>query len=49
MRLIKPQLTAAQVKALLLSTAKPVSDWTGLVNANGVVDPARAIRAAAGM
>jgi hypothetical protein len=32
----------------MIGAARPVSDWTGLVNANGVVDAARAIRAAAG-
>jgi hypothetical protein len=48
-RLIDPALSAAEVKALLLATVQPQPAWTGLVNAGGTVDQARAIRAAAGL
>lgn len=49
MRLIDPSLTGAQVKAMLMQSILPSPAWTGLVNAGGLVDQARAIRAAAGL
>lgn len=49
MLLIDPSLTAIQVKQLLVGSVLPSSAWTGLVNAGGTVDQARAIRAAAGL
>ena len=48
-RLIAPALSASAVKQLLTSTVLPSAAWTGLVNAGGQVDQARAIRAAAGL
>ena len=48
-RLIDPSLTASATKTLLMATVTPVAEWVGLVNAGGVVDQARAIRAAAGL
>lgn len=45
-RLINPALDAAAVKQLLISTSTLSAAWTGLCNAGGLVDQARAIRAA---
>jgi subtilisin family serine protease len=48
-RLLDPSLTAAETKALLYASATVSSAWTGLVDAGGLVDQPRAIRAAAGL
>jgi subtilisin family serine protease len=47
-RLIDPARSAAEVKQLLVATVAVSPAWTGLANAGGLVDQARAIRAAAG-
>jgi hypothetical protein len=49
MLLIDPSLTASELKQTIAGSVLPSSAWSGLVNAGGTVDQARAIRAAAGL
>ncbi|HSS00949.1 MAG TPA: S8 family serine peptidase [Kofleriaceae bacterium] len=49
MLLIDPSLTASELKQTIVGSVLPSAAWSGLANAGGTVDQARAIRAAAGL